>query len=491
MRATVSRLATFAVVLSFFALAACSCRTSAPAPTAKPTATLTPTSSAATTRAPSPTSAATASPSPTATMAPVATATPVIAPAWIHQFGSPAWDRGNAVAVDKDGNTIAVGATQGALPGQTLGGEWDAYMKKFSPSGTEMWTIQFTNTVSVGVLAVTTDKDGNIIGAGHVVGPLPGQTAIGGDDAYVRKFTQAGKEVWTRQFGSEAAEWGLGVTADASGNIIVVGATEGAMPGQTNAGYEDAYVRKYSPAGEELWTRAFGTAYLDRAVGVAVDSSGNIILAGRTQRPPPEIEEGTGQSIPEAVGPNEIPPGSSEAFVKKYSPDGTEMWTVTFRSTNSTEASSVAVDASGNVVVGGHTVGALPGQTQVGLDDAFVRKYSPAGTELWTSEFGNVAYTGVLGVAVDPSGNIIACGHVQGQLPGQNRSGLEDAFVRKLSPAGAELWTYQFGSPLNDAATAVAVDSSGNISIVGEAYGALPGQTQAGLGDTFVARLMQ
>jgi hypothetical protein len=94
-----------------------------------------------------------------------------------------------------------------------------------------------------------------------------------------------------------------------------------------------------------------------------------------------------------------------------------------------------------------------------------------------------------LAVAVDGSGNIIVAGSTFGTLPGQTRAGLSDAFVRKLSPAGAEIWTVQFGSPAADAATGVAVDGSGNIIAAGEAYGALPGHTQAGLGDTFVVRL--
>ncbi len=151
----------------------------------------------------------------------------------------------------------------------------------------------------------------------------------------------------------------------------------------------------------------------------------------------------------------------------------------------------MAVDASGNVIVVGHIIGALPGQKQAGYDDAFVRKFTPAGAEMWTSQFGSPFYSGALAVAVDGSGNIIVAGHTWGALPGQTRAGLSDAFVRKLSPAGAEMWTIQFGSPAADAATGVAVDASGNIIVAGETYGDLPGQTQAGLGDTFVVRLNQ
>jgi len=45
------------------------------------------------------------------------------------------------------------------------------------------------------------------------------------------------------------------------------------------------------------------------------------------------------------------------------------------------------VDASG-VYVSGYAVGALPGQTNAGGGDAFLRKYDVNGNEVWTRQFG-------------------------------------------------------------------------------------------------------
>ena len=41
----------------------------------------------------------------------------------------------------------------------------------------------------------------------------------------------------------------------------------GTLPGQTTAGGIDAFVRKYDPNGTEMWTRQFGTAGDDFALG--------------------------------------------------------------------------------------------------------------------------------------------------------------------------------------------------------------------------------
>ena len=50
---------------------------------------------------------------------------------------------------------------------------------------------------------------------------------------------------------------------DSDGNVYVAGVTYGTLPGQTNSGNYDAFVRKYDADGNELWTRQFGSASFD------------------------------------------------------------------------------------------------------------------------------------------------------------------------------------------------------------------------------------
>ncbi len=58
---------------------------------------------------------------------------------------------------------------------------------------------------------------------------------------------------WIRQFGTPAFDFSEAITLDNSG-VYAVGNTSGTLPGQTNAGSEDAYIRKYDFNGSELWT---------------------------------------------------------------------------------------------------------------------------------------------------------------------------------------------------------------------------------------------
>jgi hypothetical protein len=73
---------------------------------------------------------------------------------------------------------------------------------------------------------------------------------------------------WLRQFGGFApASNNLARAVDTDGSVYIAGQVRGALPGQTSVGGDDAFVRKYDAAGNEVWTYQFGTPGLDQAMG--------------------------------------------------------------------------------------------------------------------------------------------------------------------------------------------------------------------------------
>ena len=263
--------------------------------------------------------------------------------------------------------------------------------------------------------------------------------------------TTTGARVWARQFGSGEYmhDEAHGIAADAASNVLVVGSTVGNLAG-TNVGGRDAFVRMYDPDGREVWTRQFGTSEDDVAVAVALDPSGNVLVVGATH----------GDLAGESAG-------DSDAFVRKYDALGTELWTRQFGSGHGDRASGVAVDAAGNVVVVGSAGGSLTGGAPAAGDGgAFVRTYDALGTELWTRQFGSGHGDRASGVAVDAAGNVVVAGSTMGSLAGTNLGGA-DAYVRTYDAAGTEGWVRQFGTDANDSASGVAVDPSGRVLIVG------------------------
>ena len=90
---------------------------------------------------------------------------------------------------------------------------------------------------------------------------------------------------------------------------------------------------------------------------------------------------------------------------------------------------------------------------------------------------------------MDGSGNSYVAGLTTGALPGNTQTGNEDYFIAKHDASGARIWLKQLGvaSQLSRA-SGVAVDGSGNSYVAGLTTGGLAGTTQIGNEDYFIAR---
>ncbi len=374
---------------------------------------------------------------------------------WTRQFGTPGGDDGRGVAVDATGVYVA-GFTLGALPNQTSAGGMDAFLRKYDLDGRELWTRQFGSLATDAAFGVTIDASGVYV-VGETQGALPNQTAAGGTDAFVRKYDTDGNHVWTRQFGTPSEDIPYAGAADATG-VYVVGMTGGVLPNQTSAGGADGFVRKYDQDGNELWTRQFGIAGDEWAFGIAAGPSG-VYVAG------------------EVRGPNETGVWNVDAFVRKYSGNGTHLWTERFGTPGEDRGIAVAVDSSAVYIAGLADNG-----------DAFLQKRNLDGDLLWTDSFGTAAFEGAKAVAVYAS-RIYLAGSTTGSLARENADGDADAFLRRYNPEGAALWTLQFGSSAaEDGASGVAAGPLG-VYVTGHTFGFLLGGARAGdEADAYVVR---
>src|SRR5262249_29186061 len=159
--------------------------------------------------------------------------------------------------------------------------------------------------------------------------------------------------------------------------------------------------------------------------------------------------------------PGQTNAGSSDAFVRKYDSSGNVLWTTQFGTSSFDQAIGLALDASANVYVTGFVVGALPGQTSAGATDAFVRAYDSSGNILWPGEFGTASWDPGQGIAVDTTG-VYGTGWASGALPGKPFAGITDPFVEKYDLNGNLLGPRQFGTSAQDQPTAVAADGAGS-----------------------------
>lgn len=378
---------------------------------------------------------------------------------WAQQVGSALSDVPNDVALDQAGNALIVGHTSGDLGGTNLGST-DAFVLKLDPNGGTLWTRQIGTSSSDAAYAVATDGAGNVTVAGSTGGNLVGSN-LGESDAFVTVVAADGRSLWTRQFGTEAADLARGVATDGAGNVIVVGSTGGDLA-SANAGGTDAFVRKYDAQGGELWTRQFGTDEADDATDVATDAYGNVLVVGVT----------SGDLAASNAG-------GSDVFLRLYDPTGHLIWAQQYGSAAADEANRVATTGSAIAIVG-------TTWHSEGFPDAFVWVVDLDGSVLWTRQIGTEGIDLGLAVAFDADGNVVVGGRTSGIL-GATPGGGWDGFVRTFDGYGEVLWTRQVGTFQSDYVAGVAVRPSGHIVTTGSTKGDFGGQV--GYEDVFVLEI--
>ena len=343
----------------------------------------------------------------------------------VTAVGTDSDETGRGIATDTAGNVYVTGITDGTLPGSpvTNQGAYDFFLVKYNATGDNVWTRQMGSPNTEVVSGVAVDNAGNIYVAGYTGGTLPGSPTThrgGGFDLFLVKYNSAGENVWTRQMGSTKSDTASGVAVDSGGNIYVAGYTLGTLPGSptTNQGGTDLFLVKYDSTGENVWTRQMGSPFNDTVSGVAVDTAGNIYVAGYTS-----------STLPGSPTTNQ---GSDDLFLVKYNLAGDNVWTRQFGTPDIDDAMTVAVDTAGNIYVAGYTLGTLPGSptTNQGSDDLFLVKYNSAGDNVWTRQKGSPDDDDALAIAVDTVGNVYVTGvRVKFFIEG-------DGFVLKYLPDG-------------------------------------------------------
>lgn len=153
------------------------------------------------------------------------------------------------------------------------------------------------------------------------------------------------------------------------------------------------------------------------------------------------------------------------------------------------DASDVATDTAGNVIVVGRFAGTVdfdPGPGTVSLTNAntspFVAKYATDGTLAWARAVGESSVlNSAPSVAIDTGGNAYVTGNFSGTAdfdPGPNQfllqsDGHQSGFVLKLDPAGEFLWAGAItGANADVTPTGIAVDGAGGVHSTGFFTGA-------------------
>ncbi len=293
------------------------------------------------------------------------------------------------------------------------------------------------------------------------------------------------------------ADSAYGVAVDSAGNAYVTGAvasldfptTPGAysrnrQPGGTcgtslfKMQCSDVFVMKLDRTGALIYSTYLGGADIDIGHAIAVDAGGSAYVTGSTRSSDFPTTPGamrttkTGRTCVTNPSHQMIP--CEDAFIVKLNSNGSGLVYSSYLGGG--EGRGVAVYSDGSATVGGWALSAdfpvtNPVRENRGVQGAFIARLNPTGTELFYSCYlgaGSLAF----GVALDPAGNGYITGYTETSdfpmTPGAfNSQGGTDAFVVKVSSAGALIYSARIGGTKADGGSGIVVDPDGNAYIAG------------------------
>lgn len=332
---------------------------------------------------------------------------------WLWQWGTTADERVVAAAIDRDGNVLVAGYTDGHLQGMSAGSR-DAFVSKLNSEGRPLWTQQWGTSQYDDLSALAIDKSGNIFVGGYTEGGLDG-TPLGEGDAFVTKLNPGGTIAWTKQWGTPQFDLVAALAVDADGNIYAGGTTDGSIA-DSNRGSEDVFVSKLQPDGKLSWSLQSGTISRDVARGLAVTRANDLVLTGNTSG--------------NFAGTNA---GGEDAFVLIVRQEGTFGFGHQWGTSGVDDAQEVLLDEGGNIFVVGATDGTFSGNQSQGGTDAFVTKLNSQGKEQWIQQWGTASTDHATALGLDKDNNLLVAGFTSGKL-GAVDFGSIDAFLSKVGP---------------------------------------------------------
>ncbi len=276
--------------------------------------------------------------------------------------------------------------------------------------------------------------------------------------------------------GGTATDEGHAVAVNASGDFFIAGRTF-----STTGSNSHVLLLKALASGNFVQSVFGGTSGNDSANAIALDSAGNVYLAGSTTSADFPIAGATIYQ-PELLG-------EQNAFVMALDPTiATPIFSTYLGGSFSDQALGIAVGPNNNLFIVGDTESynfslissdAFQVSNHGGFD-AFLVSLTSLGVPNFGTYLGGSGDEHANAVAVDSTGAIYVVGSTSSSdypaspYPGfpepfqLSNHGGEDGFAIKFFPSGlSAYWSTYLGGENADSATAVALDAAGNVYIAG------------------------
>lgn len=355
---------------------------------------------------------------------------------WVTQFGSAADDFIEGITLDRYGYLYVAGSTSGSMPGgaeqiaappeNANAGNSDIFVAKIHTGGTIRWIKQEGTAEDEFANGVATDSSGRIYVVGATKGPIDGQTDPGGySDAFIMQFIATGERFAVNQFNAATDPlntYAYAVAVDSTSlrgdAIVVTGWAQANGNGSLFVARFDAWL---DPGTRKIVTLGGPANGSDNDAGraIAVDSKGNVIVAGSTSG----AFDGNAWS------------GAEDIIVVKFTSGLTKLWSRQFGTDSNDAAYGLDVDAEDSIYITGITgypaaSRGLDGQTQLGGYDIFLSRFAPDGRKLFTRQLGTASHDWAYGATVDPTGAVYLAGATEGLMGTQSAGTIDSVLVK-------------------------------------------------------------
>jgi len=218
-----------------------------------------------------------------------------------------------------------------------------------------------------------------------------------------------------------------------------------------------------------IWLQILGSDQNDYAHALALAPDGSLYVTGQT--------EGDYENLPNK-GDTTDSNNNTDILLSKLNADGARMWHRTLGTSTNDLATCLVVDSDGSLVIGGGTLGKLGADPNLGGEDAFVARLDDAGNIIWATHIASRQGERVSDLTLDRFGNIYALGTSFGDIDGTTHTGTvdnPDFFISKISSDGVLLWTVNSGTSKAEFGNKIAINSKGNLVVIGTTQGNLHG----------------
>jgi hypothetical protein len=319
---------------------------------------------------------------------------------WAKGIGGTNTDIGTAVTTEVNDNVLVTGWSSNVVdfdPGPGVfylysGGD---FVLKLNSSGDFVW-VRGSNLCYTRGWSIKCDKDGNVYAAGDIY-PCPLMNSETSEDSigkylppysyptmYILKLNATGNFLWMDTiFANSSYLTGPSLALDSCNNVYLTGFFMGTYyfdPANnlqylsSNGGY-DIFIAKYDSTGNYSWANKIGGSSDDRGSTIALDTLGNIYIAG--------YFTDTVDFDPSTATHNLSAFGGSDIFIAKYDNAGNYYWAKDLGGTASESANSIVVNSQTDIYITGHYYGTagfdppnINGQlTSLGGSDIFIAKY--------------------------------------------------------------------------------------------------------------------